>query len=117
MIGARFLDAAVNLYFDHAVLDRDVAELLDAGYHVVRADASGWLCVADAHRDLARMFAFPEYYGQNWDAFNDCLREFGFPAAASGLVMVLTGIDAFAEQFPTPPIPCSISMRCISVPL
>jgi hypothetical protein len=100
MIGAGFLHTAVNLYFDPAVLDRDVATLRDAGYHVVQADASGWLSVADVHRDLSRMFAFPEYYGQNWDAFNDCLGEYGWSAEASGLVMVLTGFDAFVARFP-----------------
>lgn len=87
MLGAEFLEhAAVNLYFSPAVLERDVAKLRDGGYHVVRADASGWLCVADMHRDLLRMFDFPSYYGQNWAALDDCLgdvrdREYGFPAA------------------------------------
>jgi hypothetical protein len=35
--------------------------LRDAGYHIVQADATRWLSVADAHRDLSQMFAFPEY--------------------------------------------------------
>jgi hypothetical protein len=100
MIRAGFLNTAVNLYFDPGVLDRDVARLRDAGYHVAEADASGWLFVADVHRDLSRMFNFPEYYGHNWDAFNDCLGEYGWPAEASGLVMVLTGFDAFVVRFP-----------------
>jgi hypothetical protein len=75
-----------------------VATLRDAGYHVVQADASGWLSVTDAHRDLSRMFAFPGYYGQNWDAFNDYLGDCGLAAEAAGLVMVLTGFDAFAAK-------------------
>jgi RNAse (barnase) inhibitor barstar len=29
--------------------------------------------LADAHRELARLFAFPSYYGHNWDAFADCI--------------------------------------------
>ncbi|MFZ0907000.1 MAG: barstar family protein [Mycobacterium sp.] len=47
----------------------------------------------------------PGHYGRNWSALNDCLRdvrdhEYGFPAEASGLAMVLTGFDAFAAKFP-----------------
>jgi RNAse (barnase) inhibitor barstar len=52
-----------------------------------------------AHRDLSRIFDFPEYYGRNWDAFNDCLGEYGWPAEASGVVMVFTGFDAFVARF------------------
>ncbi|MFZ0907001.1 MAG: hypothetical protein WAN71_24640 [Mycobacterium sp.] len=59
MHGARFLESAVNLYFNPAVLDRDVAQLRDGGYHIVRLNASRWLGVVDMHRDLARMFGFP----------------------------------------------------------
>jgi len=100
MIGSGFLRTAVNLYFDPAVLERDITKLRDAGYHVVRADVTGWLSVADVHRDLSQMFDFPEYYGHNWDAFNDCFGEYGCPAEASGLVTVLTHFDAFVVRFP-----------------
>jgi hypothetical protein len=114
VLGARFLETAVNLYYEPALLDRDIATLRDGGYHIVRADASRWWRVADMHRDLSLMFGFPDYYGQNWSALNDCLlnvrtREYGFPSEASGLVIVITGFDAF--------VPCSISMPTISGPL
>jgi hypothetical protein len=99
-VGASFLHTAVNLYFDPTLLDRDVATLRDAGYHLAQADASGWLSVGDAHRELSRIFGFPDYYGQNWAAFNDCLGDCDIAAEASGLVMVLTGFDAFAAKFP-----------------
>ena len=28
--------------------------------------------MADLHRELAGTFDFPDYYGGNWDTFNDC---------------------------------------------
>ncbi|MGW3542640.1 barstar family protein [Nocardia niigatensis] len=42
---------------------------------------------------------------RNLNAFNDCMhdvldREYGFPAEATGLVMVLTQFDEFAREFP-----------------
>ncbi|OBI17765.1 hypothetical protein A5712_23605 [Mycobacterium sp. E2327] len=98
----------MNLYFNRAVLDRDVAMLRDARYHVVHADASGWSGTVDMHRYLSKMFAFPAHYGQNWAALNDCLSDVFDrddpadirPARAAGVVMVLTGFDRFAARFP-----------------
>lgn len=104
--GASFLrDTAVKMYFDVAILEHDVHALRAAGYHVVRADAAPWRDEADAHGDLAAMLDFPDYYGRNWDAFNDCLRDvthrgYGLPTDAAGLVLVLTGFDKFAARVP-----------------
>jgi hypothetical protein len=108
MLGAGFLDTAVNLYFKPQVLERDVARLHDAGYHIVPGDASLWFSAADVHRDMAQMFGFPEHYGKNWAALNDCLGDVFDrddpadirPAGAAGVVMVLTGFDAFAARCP-----------------
>jgi hypothetical protein len=55
--------------------------------------------------DVFLRFSIPAHYGQNFDALNDCLgdvrdRYFGLPAEALGLVLVLTGFDAFAAKFP-----------------
>src|SRR5947209_3102256 len=107
-VGRAFLDTAVNLYFNPAVLDRDVATLRDAGCHIVRADASGWSGTADMHRDLSKMFAFPGHYGRNWAALNDCLSDVFdrddpadvLPSGAAGMVMVLTSFDAFVARLP-----------------
>jgi hypothetical protein len=98
-------ETSVTLYYRMAVLEQTAAALREAGYHVVRADASRWLSVKDMHGDLSRVFGFPGYYGGNLDAFNDCLRdvtgrEYGFPEDATGLVLVLTGFDEFTREFP-----------------
>jgi RNAse (barnase) inhibitor barstar len=97
--------SAVTLYYRMPLLERTVAALLDAGYHVVRADASGWLSVRDMHGGLSRMLHLPGYYGENMQALNECLHdviahEYGLPASATGLVFVLTGFDAFSREFP-----------------
>lgn len=31
---------------------------------------------AELHCLIAKTFGFPEYYGNNWDAFNECIRDF-----------------------------------------
>ncbi len=53
----------------HAFLDR---------FSYLRLDLDGRAMTSRhaAHAELARVFRFPDYYGKNWDAFNDCFGEF-----------------------------------------
>src|SRR5689334_9753583 len=60
---------------------------------------------ADLHRDVAAALHFPDYYGNNLDALNDCMRdvvdqEYGWSPDATGLVLVFTGYDAYATRRP-----------------
>lgn len=32
------------------------------------------------HAELARVFFFPDYYGRNWDAFDECIDDIDQPA-------------------------------------
>lgn len=55
------------------------------------------------HRELAAALDFPDYYGHNVDALNDCMGDvaagdYGAPADATGLVLVLTNFDTFAAS-------------------
>lgn len=87
---------SVALYTDTAAIEGWLAE---HGYRLVRLDASGWRTQADLHRDVKAALDFPDYYGDNLDAFNDCLRDLAMAGAgdATGTVLVLTGYDAFAR--------------------
>ncbi|WP_459213789.1 barstar family protein [Paenarthrobacter ureafaciens] len=42
-------------------------------YKVVKVDAAAWQSQADLHQDVALALDFPDYYGSNLDALNDCL--------------------------------------------
>jgi hypothetical protein len=97
------LNGFVTLFWNPAVLGETTGWLVDHGYHVVTADAAAWTTDADLHRDLAALLDFPDYYGANLDALNDCLGDvagydYGTPRAATGLVLVLTRYDAFAAR-------------------
>ena len=95
----------VRLFWRSALFDQTLDWLRAHGYHVVRVDASTWTQEADLHRDIAVALDFPDYYGHNLDALNDCLRDvavgaYGNDAGATGFVLALTGYDAFAAHCP-----------------
>ncbi|GAB1639615.1 barstar family protein [Krasilnikovia sp. MM14-A1259] len=95
----------VRLFWRTSVLQTAVGELRERGYQVVRLDAVGWMREADLHRDIAAALDFPDYYGRNLDALNDCLRnvvtcDYGTSREATGLVLVFIGYDAFTRRCP-----------------
>lgn len=70
------------------------------GYIVERFDCSSWADDAAMHDDFSARFAFPDYYGRNLPALDDCLTDtdvLRVPAAA-GLVITLEHVDAGPEH-------------------
>ena len=97
------LNGFVTLFWNPAILGETMAWLVEHGYQVVTADAATWTTDADLHRELAALLDFPDYYGANLDALNDCLSdvaayEYGTTRDATGLVLVLRHYDAFAAR-------------------
>ena len=98
-------NSPVTLYWRTEVLDETLAWCAEHGYQLVRLDAGAWATQNDFHRDIKAALAFPDYYGHNLDAFNDCMRdvalyEYGASRDATGTVLVFTGYDAFAGREP-----------------
>lgn len=96
---------SVSLFWSTEVLSSNVAWLSDHGYRVVHLEASGWRTEQDVHADLALALNFPDYYGRNLDALDDCLSDvagcdYGFSEADAGLVLVMRGIDQFMQRQP-----------------
>jgi RNAse (barnase) inhibitor barstar len=95
------MNSFVTLFWRTGVLQDTVGWLIEHGYHVVRLPAAEWTTQADFHRDIKVALDFPDYYGANLDAFNDCLRDVATQdSPATGLVLVMTGYDAFARREP-----------------
>ena len=53
-----------------------------------------------AHRELARAFSFPDYYGANWDAFDDCLEDFAEQHSGRLFAVVWDAVDVAACAAP-----------------
>jgi len=98
-------NGAVTLFLRQDVLDETTGWLHDHGYRLVTLDARPWHTRADFHDDVRAALDFPDHYGANLDAFNDCMHEvatyaYGADRDATGTVLVFTGYDAFTAREP-----------------
>ena len=92
-------NSPITLYWREAILDEDRAWLSAHGYEVYRLDAGAWDAEAAFHRDVQRVLDFPDYYGKNLDAFNDCLSDLPVPDVG-GTALEFRRFDAFARRHP-----------------
>lgn len=96
-------DTFVRAFWNPAIFEEAVGRLLDHGHRVIRLNATQWGHEDDLHRDIARALDFPDYYGRNLSALNDCLGDFGYGFTdrdGSALVLAFTGYDKFAAHCP-----------------
>jgi Barstar (barnase inhibitor) len=99
------INTSVTLFWRPQALGEITAWLTEHGYQVTRIDASTWSAERDLHRDVAATLGFPDYYGRNLDALNDCMRDvvsqdYGWAPNTTGLALVFTGYDAFTARCP-----------------
>ncbi|VXB43869.1 Barnase inhibitor [Aeromicrobium sp. 9AM] len=93
------------MYLRPEYLREDAAALADDGYEVVQIDGSGWTSEADVHASISQSLQFPDYYGRNFHALNDCLgdvatHEYGTNPSAKGTVIVIDEAGSFAAASP-----------------
>jgi RNAse (barnase) inhibitor barstar len=90
-------NGSVSLYFRPAVLDEDVEQLKTYGYRIDTFDCAAWQNEEDMFTAFAATLDFPDYFGRNLDALNDCLCDINVPEE-SGRVLVFHRYDAFAAK-------------------
>jgi RNAse (barnase) inhibitor barstar len=64
-------------------------------YRVYRLECADARSADDLFAIMKSAFDFPDYFGANWDAVIDCLRDL---PDANGYMIVCTGIDAFSRR-------------------
>lgn len=89
----------IALYFRRVTLEEDVAWFRGRGYEVFSFDCSQWSDEAAFHKAAATTLRFPEYYGRNLDAFNDCLGDLKIENQGGALI-VMSRFDFFAHREP-----------------
>ncbi|MFF4319552.1 barstar family protein [Streptomyces sp. NPDC001568] len=96
----------VTLFWRQRFLNQAVQRLEDRDFRVVRLSAGQWTTEQDMHRAIAAALQFPDYYGHNLDALNDCLGDvagygpYDDSAEGAGLVLAFTDYDRFTAVCP-----------------
>lgn len=89
-------NGGVALYFRPTVLEEDLEWFRANRYDIYEFECKSWNSVADLHKDFKDTLRFPDYYGRNFDALNDCLTDLSVPDEG-GAVIVLKNFDAYAD--------------------
>lgn len=61
-------------------------------------DCAKWRGIDDFHNDISFALKFPSYYGRNFNALIDCLRDLGFPED-SGILLVFYKFETFYKEY------------------
>jgi RNAse (barnase) inhibitor barstar len=91
-------DGPIVLYLRRDVLEPDIAWLQEHAYDVKTLDCLTWSDPRAMHVAMATTLSFPEYYGMNLDAMNDCFSTLEIPADG-GLVLVFSRFDSFSSRY------------------
>jgi hypothetical protein len=99
-------DGSISAYRNSICLGEDVEWLRRNDYEVYPFDCSTWTSESAMHDDLAQRLSFPAYYGSNFDAFNDCIKNDLPVPDAGGITLILNRFDLFvagagATQWPS----------------
>lgn len=94
-------DGGVHLYWRQEILADDVDWLKSNGYTIISLDAAEWQSASDwesenlMHESLKAQLSFPDYYGKNLDALDECILDDLVVPDAGGLALVLNRYDRF----------------------
>ena len=91
-------NSPVTLYFKREVLDGDLSWFRSEGYRVLSLRAGACASLEALLIALGELLSFPDYFGRNLNAFDDCLSEVEVPDAG-GLVLVLDEFAPFVASF------------------
>ena len=87
------LEGPICIYSNEEILNKDLEWFKEAGYTIYDFDTSAWTSEI-AHHELKSKMGFPQYYGNNLDAFNDCLSDM-YNDNYIGQVIVFRHFDKF----------------------
>jgi RNAse (barnase) inhibitor barstar len=84
-----------SLYWNKNILDTDFTWFKEEKFKVVQFDCSFWADIDNIH-NLKTHLGFPDYYGRNLGALNDCLSDLMIPD--EGIVIVFNNFQVLNKN-------------------
>lgn len=85
-----------TLYCKEDVLEKDLNWFRTSDFKIIEINCSGWTNSRLIHESLSKELSFPDHYGNNLDALNDCLADIEIPC--EGLIVVLRNFDIVQKE-------------------
>jgi len=89
-------DGPICKYYKNSILDEDIDWFIDNRFDVYEMNTKDWNR-NNFHKRIKRTLKFPEYYGENINAFDDCLGDMKNPRY-KGVVLVFRQYDEFIKN-------------------
>ncbi len=70
-----FFNSDVVLFYKREYIEKSIIELSKESFRIYHLECLNWKSKSDFHTEVAKKLGFPEYYGRNLDAFNDCISD------------------------------------------
>jgi len=86
----------ICMYFKNTILNEDVSWFSNNNFEVIDMNARSW-SRRNIHQNLKKELNFPDYYGENLNAFNDCLSDM-YNKKYRGLILVFRRYDNFVDE-------------------
>ncbi|GGD15551.1 barstar family protein [Flavobacterium orientale] len=83
-------------YFKNGILDEDLIWFSNNNFEIIEMNCRNWNS-KNAHQHLKVALNFPDYYGENLNAFADCLTDM-YNKRYKGLILVFRRYDHFVEE-------------------
>ncbi len=89
-------NGSIVMYHNTVILEEDIKWFEKSRYEILDINVQNWNS-KNFHKKVKENFNFPDYYGENMNAFEDCLSDL-LNKKYRGLLIVLRNIDIIAEQ-------------------
>lgn len=83
-------------YFKNGILDEDLNWFNNNNFEIIEMNCRNWNH-KNVHQKLKDALSFPDYYGENLNAFEDCLTDM-YNKTYRGLILVFRRYDSFVEE-------------------
>jgi RNAse (barnase) inhibitor barstar len=96
-------DGGVHLYWRQEILADDLNWLISNRYKIISFDATEWQSASESeserrmHESLKTQLLFPDYYGKNLNALDECILDDLIVPDTGGLALVLNHYDRFSK--------------------